>query len=787
MKHILVPLLVLVFTAVHASSAQAALSLTAGANATTTPNVATSIPGFQIIGPAASTTPVKLRATNGTLNLSAVSGVSMSGNGSGTVNLTGAVSNLNAALSTLTYSRANTGTDTLEVSLVEAGEVFFEGTGHLYKYISDAGDWNAAKTKAEALTLYGAAGYLATITSPDENSFVTARLSNAGWMGGSDSAVEEVWRWVTGPEAGLQFWTGGIGGSAFGGNYANWNTGEPNDSGSNEDCSQYLSGGSGKWNDLPCSGSPLPGYVAEFGAPSNLPTVVAQNISIVTADVPALTSLSPANGSASALPNAALVIGFSKAVSTSTGTITVRKSSDDSIVQSIDVAGAAVTGGGTSSITITLPSALEEGVQYYVLIPATAFRDASSNFFSGITGKTTWSFTTADVTAPLITNVAAAPATTTASVTWTTNEAASTKVVYGVGTGYAQATSESDTGPRVTSHTKALSSLSACTTYSFKVVSGDAAGNRATSTPGVFTTLGCVGGEPSAATTTTVSANATSTAALTESGRTITVTTPANVTATSSSVVIQIQAKDSLPVVSALGMPDGFSDTASVAFDVTALVNGTTVLDSFDRPVTVSYAYTDEDIAGLDEGSLAMYHYHANAWVRLTDCVHDQAANTLSCTTPNFSVFAIFGTPPSSGSGSSGSRSGGSISSRVKNLTDMGKVAEADALKAQWPSLFPAGTAAGATSSSAPAVRDLETGMTGDDVRMLQALLNASGFPLAASGVGSAGNETTYFGALTRAAVSAYQAAHGVVPSAGYFGPLTRAAMKAKGLAGIWW
>jgi peptidoglycan hydrolase-like protein with peptidoglycan-binding domain len=84
-------------------------------------------------------------------------------------------------------------------------------------------------------------------------------------------------------------------------------------------------------------------------------------------------------------------------------------------------------------------------------------------------------------------------------------------------------------------------------------------------------------------------------------------------------------------------------------------------------------------------------------------------------------------------------------------------------------------------------VRDLELGMTGNDVLALQKLLNANGFPVAASGAGSASNETDYFGSLTKAALASYQAANGIAPAAGYFGTITRAQMKAAGVAGTWW
>lgn len=70
--------------------------------------------------------------------------------------------------------------------------------------------------------------------------------------------------------------------------------------------------------------------------------------------------------------------------------------------------------------------------------------------------------------------------------------------------------------------------------------------------------------------------------------------------------------------------------------------------------------------------------------------------------------------------------------------------------------------------------RNLFVGVSGEDVRCLQRYLNASGFRLATLGVGSPGNETMFYGALTRAAVARWQAAYGVFPPAGFFGPISR-------------
>ncbi len=86
-----------------------------------------------------------------------------------------------------------------------------------------------------------------------------------------------------------------------------------------------------------------------------------------------------------------------------------------------------------------------------------------------------------------------------------------------------------------------------------------------------------------------------------------------------------------------------------------------------------------------------------------------------------------------------------------------------------------------AVSTTAAFTRDLELGMNGEDVRALQKYLNARGHIVAASGSGSVGNETAYFGPATRAALIAYQSAQGIAPAAGYFGPKTRASVNQRG------
>ncbi len=85
------------------------------------------------------------------------------------------------------------------------------------------------------------------------------------------------------------------------------------------------------------------------------------------------------------------------------------------------------------------------------------------------------------------------------------------------------------------------------------------------------------------------------------------------------------------------------------------------------------------------------------------------------------------------------------------------------------------GTITGCTVTSL--TRNLAQGSTGADVKCVQIILNSDATTrVASTGAGSPGNETTYYGSLTTAAVKKFQAKYGT-GSLGTVGPNTRAKM----------
>ncbi len=104
---------------------------------------------------------------------------------------------------------------------------------------------------------------------------------------------------------------------------------------------------------------------------------------------------SPANGATDVSPGDSLALTFDEEVQKGAGTIVIRRTDDDTVVDTIDVTTSAVTVSG-AQITIVPNFPLPALTSLYVEIDAGAFQDLVGNPFAGISGSGTWSFTTAD-------------------------------------------------------------------------------------------------------------------------------------------------------------------------------------------------------------------------------------------------------------------------------------------------------------------------------------------------------------------------------------------------------
>lgn len=154
------------------------------------------------------------------------------------------------------------------------------GNDHWYELVIATTGWGNAFASADAASYLGLDGYLVTITSAAEQSFVTtASQGYQHWIAASDAAVEGDWRWMAGPETGALFYQFGSG--TVPGWFSNWGPGEPNNFSGLEHyaiVNWFVNAG---WNDAPlngtCNGCGV-SYVIEYsagpGAPVSEPTTI---------------------------------------------------------------------------------------------------------------------------------------------------------------------------------------------------------------------------------------------------------------------------------------------------------------------------------------------------------------------------------------------------------------------------------------------------------------------------------------------------------------------------------
>jgi uncharacterized protein YjiK len=501
----------------------------------------------------------------------------------------------------------------------------------------------------------------------------------------------------------------------------------------------------------------------------------------VDATAPTITNVSSdkANGSYTTGEVIDIDVTFSEAV-TSTGSVTVTLETGTTDRTCTFTVSSSST--GTCNYTV---QAGDTSADLTVSSISGTIVDGSSNAMTNFVPATNLAANKAiviDAAGPAFSSIAVSSiATTTAIVTWTTDEAASTRLTLGLSTAYGSSTPLTDTSPRVTSHSVSLGGLRGCTLYYYQVVSADALSNQATSTGSTFQTIGCVGSASvSASSTAAVTTSGGGTVSLTATGgTTLQLTVPSGFAGVDAT--FQVHQVDGSSVIATAGQVSGFTHITNQTFDLQAYQDASTNISSFNNALTVTITYSDSDISGINESSLVIYRYDGTSWSALSNCTITASSNTISCTTTAFSTFALFGQAGSSSS-SSGSSSGtggnGPIAQggvipnvpvpRMQTVYPDGRVVYLDTPVA----VVPGTPSSNSTSFSTVFTRNLAYGSRDAQVIELQTMLAryADIYP--------EGTLSGWFGPATRRAVERFQIKHGIVKAGevgfGSVGPKTR-------------
>ena len=344
-----------------------------------------------------------------------------------------------------------------------------------------------------------------------------------------------------------------------------------------------------------------------------------------------------------------------------------------------------------------------------------------------------------DVTPPTISVISAGtPGQTAATITWTTNEVSNSRVIYGTDSTYGATTTLDTT--MTTTHSVALSGLVANSGYHFAVISGDISGNYATSSDQNFSTAGVSNSGGSGSTSTGSSGGGGGGGG----GVTYSYGVSINNAAT----------QTNNPQVTLTITPAGTANQMWVSNDPSFSTGSWITFQNL-------YPWT---LSSGDGVKTAYVRYGASGNI----VASAQASITLS------------------GSGTTASTGGLVLGASTQTLTDAQIAAiinllksfnadqsVIDAVNASLHGQASASTGGTVASSSDGFVftQRLQMGSTGNEVTELQKRLGAEGV--------YSGPVTGYFGALTKAAVIAYQKAHSL-PQVGIVGPQTRAVLNGK-------
>lgn len=307
-----------------------------------------------------------------------------------------------------------------------------------------------------------------------------------------------------------------------------------------------------------------------------------------------------------------------------------------------------------------------------------------------------------------------------AYITWDTDAAASTQVVYGLTSAYGSQTSLDSSA--VTTHYQTLSGLAANTLYHYAVVSTNAGGTTRSADQTLTTSSSNSGG----------------------GGITYSSGGGGGYTAPTALTISNIKISGTVAAGLTVSWNTSVSATSQVQFGLTNAYGSQTAL----APIFVS----SHSVKIINLKPNTQYHFQA----RSKDSYGYLATSTDLVLIISPTGLVTLATPIST-VGTAGAPAASNVNTPVVSIS--GSITT-------W----------------------LLLGTTNSQVKTLQQILNASGYPVASSGSGSRGNESTYFGPATDAALKKFQCTKLQVCSGGAYvtgygatGPKTRNALNALG------
>lgn len=181
---------------------------------------------------------------------------------------------------------------------------------HYYQIIRNGAPiaWTDAKLAAEASQLNGINGYLATVTSLQESTFLQEKFGVAftAWIGASDRDQQGSWKWVTGPESGTNL------------GFSSWLPGQPdgNFANTSEDYAAYWDVlGTNGWNDFRNTGD---GHVSNYLVEYELNNSIQDNSILING-----INIGPISSALTSTERMGQMLAAVNAKTTSTGVIAV--------------------------------------------------------------------------------------------------------------------------------------------------------------------------------------------------------------------------------------------------------------------------------------------------------------------------------------------------------------------------------------------------------------------------------------------------------------------------------